>query len=167
MLSTKCIIIICISEQYIWFLLVIHFGSIVIINIVSNTLCILFMVCPRVEQAGMLPKKGHEKQIQTLHLLIDIARTKKKVLCIIFIEYQKAYGRIDRPKLLQHLESLGCGQKCLVALQCSMAPTGTMVMESFRTTVRLKQGSSSSVRLCSLCQSYNQCCRFTWTRELA
>ncbi len=72
---------------------------------------------PRVEQAGAQAKRGCEEQILMLRLLIDIARTMKKTLYITFIDYQKAYDRVNRYKLLQYLESLGCGSKFLVALQ--------------------------------------------------
>ena len=71
----------------------------------------------------------------------------KKVLYITCINYQKAYDRANRHTLLQYLENLGCGSKFLVALQRSMAATGTIENESFDTTSGMKQGGSSSVKL--------------------
>ena len=65
----------------------------------------------------------------------------------MFIDYQKACDRVNRHKLLQYLESLGCGGIFVVAPQRSTATTGIIGMESFGTRTGVKQGGSSTVRL--------------------
>ena len=51
---------------------------------------------PRYEQAGAQKNRGCIEQILTLRLLIDIARKKARTLYILFIDYQKAYDKVDR-----------------------------------------------------------------------
>ena len=102
---------------------------------------------PRVEQAGAQPKRGCEEQILTIRLLMDIARKTKKVLYLAFIDYRQAYDRVNRHKLLQYLENIGCGRNFLFALQHSMNANGVIGTEKFATTTGVKQGGSLSVKL--------------------
>ena len=53
---------------------------------------------PRPKQAGAQPGRGCEEQ---LLVLIDIVRKTRKVLYIAFIDYQKAYNKVNRLKLIQ------------------------------------------------------------------
>ena len=99
---------------------------------------------PREEQAGSQPNRGCEEQILTLRLLIDIAQKTRKPLYICFIDYQKAYDKVNRLKLLQYLESHGCGSKFLHAMKQSMESTGIINNEKFQTSTGVKQGGSSS-----------------------
>ena len=102
---------------------------------------------PKSEQAGAQAKRGCEEQILTIRLLIDIARKLRKTLYITFVDYQKAYDRVNRHKLLQHLDNLGCGTRFLKALEQSMTTTGVIGSGSFATSSGVKQGSSSSCKL--------------------
>ena len=63
-----------------------------------------------------------------------------------FIDYRQTYDRVDRHKLLQYLENIGCGRNFLLARQHSMNANGVIGTEKFATT-GVKQGGSSSVKL--------------------
>ena len=99
---------------------------------------------PKPEQAGAQPKRGCSEQILTLRLLIDMARKKKKELYIAYVDYQKAYDKVNRKKLLEYLESKGCGTTFLLALRNSMKSTGIIGQESFGTSAGVKQGGGTS-----------------------
>ena len=60
---------------------------------------------PNTVQAGGQKGRGCEEQI----FLIDIARKSKQKLYITFIDYQKAYDKLNRYILLRMLDSKGCG----------------------------------------------------------
>ena len=79
---------------------------------------------PRPEQAGSQKNRGCEELILSLRVLLDIARKQKRTLYIIYVDYQKAYDRVTRRKLLEHLEQLGCGTTFLLALKNSMSAIG-------------------------------------------
>jgi len=81
-----------------------------------------------------------------VRLLIDIARKNKKVLYIAFIDYQKAYDKVNRLKLIQYLDYEGCGNKFLKAIQQSMPSTGLIGKDSFTTSAGVKQGGSSNCK---------------------
>ena len=99
---------------------------------------------PRPEQAGAQPGRGCEEQILTVRLIIDIARKTKKLLYVAFIDYHKAYDKVNRVKLLQYLDQRGCGNQFLQALQQSMTSTGVIGNTTFTTSQGVKQGGSSS-----------------------
>ena len=99
---------------------------------------------PKPEQAGAQAGRGCEEQILSVRLIIDIARHTKKPLYIAFIDYQKAYDKVDRYKLIRYLDQKGCGNKFLHALQHSMTSTGQIGKEQFTTSAGVKQGGSSS-----------------------
>jgi hypothetical protein len=99
---------------------------------------------PKQEQAGAQPGRGCEEQILTVRLIIDIARKTKRKLYIAFIDYQKAYDKVNRWKLVQYLDSQGCGNRFLHALKHSMTSTGQIGTENFPTSAGVKQGSSTS-----------------------
>ena len=105
---------------------------------------------PDQEQAGAQPGRGCDEQILTLRLLIDIALHKRRTLYLAFIDYKKAYDLVDRHKLLQRLDRLGCGTTFLAALQKSMKATGVIGMEQFHTSAGVKQGGSTSCTLFTL-----------------
>ena len=102
---------------------------------------------PRHEQAGAQKARGCEEQILTLRLLIDIARKTKKTLYVTFIDYQKAYDRVHRTKLLEYLDSKGCGTTFLNAIKHSMKSTGIIGQDTFSTSLGVKQGGSTSCKL--------------------
>ena len=79
---------------------------------------------PRPEQAGGQPGRSCEEQILCVRLLIDIARKTGDTLYIVFIDYRKAYDRVNRLKLVEYLDSKGCGNVFLKALQNSIISSG-------------------------------------------
>ena len=99
----------------------------------------LFVVHPEV---GAQPGRGCEEQIFTVPFLIDIARKTRKVLYITFIDYQKAYEKVNRLKLIEYLDHKGC--MFLQAVQQSMPSTELIGNNKFTTTFAVKQGGSSS-----------------------
>ena len=110
---------------------------------------------PYPEQAGSQAGRGCEEQLLTLRLFIDISRMKKLPLYILFIDYVKAYDRVNRNKLLQMLCQKGCGDRFLKAIGNSLKNTyGLIGAEKFKYTRGVKQGSSTS---CSLFTLYLDC----------
>ena len=106
---------------------------------------------PKYEQAGAQKGRGCEEQILTLRLLIDIARKSNRTLYVTFIDYVKAYDKVNRYKLLEILDSRGCGTKFLNALSNSMCNSyGVIGGETFRATAGVRQGASLSCPLFTL-----------------
>ena len=103
---------------------------------------------PKIEQAGAQPGRGCEEQILTIRLLIDIARKCKRTLYISFIDYQKAYDKVSRSKLISLLHAKGCGTLFLKALAASFSgASGTIGSEQFSTSAGVRQGASTSCPL--------------------
>jgi hypothetical protein len=100
---------------------------------------------PEMNQAGGQPGRGCEEQILTLRLLIDYAKHTKQVLYVLFVDYQKAYDRVNRNKLLQLLAEAGCGEWYLKAvgnaLSVSKSVLGDEVIDS---SSGVRQGGTSS-----------------------
>ena len=100
---------------------------------------------PAPEQAGSQKGKSCIEQILTLRLLIDYAKHKKVPLYIAFIDYVKAYDRVDRNKLLQLLCQKGVGNRFLQALGCSLQRTRSVIgLETFDYINGVKQGGPTS-----------------------
>ena len=111
-------------------------------SILSNRFSMWYT--PRIEQAGAQPGRSCEEQILCLKLLIDIAQKTGNTLYIVFIDYRKAYDRVNRAKLVEYLDSKGCGNTFLKALQQAMISSGTIGDQVFQTGVGVKQGGSTS-----------------------
>ena len=75
---------------------------------------------PRLEQAGAQKGRGGEEQTLAVRLLIDTARKTNIQLYICFVDYQKAYDKVDRFELLQKLDQHGCGSRYLRAIAESL-----------------------------------------------
>ena len=76
---------------------------------------------PRLEQAGAQKGRGGEEQtLARVRLLIDTARKTNIQLYICFVDYQKAYDKVDRFELLQKLDQHGCGSRYLRAIAESL-----------------------------------------------
>lgn len=82
---------------------------------------------PHEEQAGAQKGRGCSEQILAVRLLIDVARKSKKTLFLCFIDFEKAYDRLDRYQLMKRLDSRGCGSRFLNALQQSYARTEGLI----------------------------------------
>ena len=103
---------------------------------------------PKYPQAGGQPGRGCEEQILCLRLLIDIAKKTKRTLFITFIDYQKAYDKVDRLKLLKFLDNKGCGSNFLKALKAFYSETiGKIGTAQFSAHSGVRQGAPTS---CSL-----------------
>ena len=97
------------------------------------------------EQAGAKKGRGCEEQILALRLLIDIARKDRKPLYIIFIDFEKAYDKVLRWKLVEVLRSFGCGSHMLQAIKSSLQKTTSIIDNvSIDSKVGVRQGSPSS-----------------------
>ena len=66
---------------------------------------------PDDEQAGGCAGRGCAEQLFILRLLIEYARKTKQTLYIAYIDYVKAYDKVNRGILLQKLADHGCGKK--------------------------------------------------------
>ena len=100
---------------------------------------------PLPEQAGGQRKRGCEEQILVVCLLIDIARKTKRPLFLAFIDYRKAYDKLNRSIFLCMLVAKGCGAKFVKAVSKSVSKTtGVIGNEQFSATEGVKQGSCTS-----------------------
>ena len=107
---------------------------------------------PDIEQAGALEGRSCAEQLLTLRLLIDIARYTKQTLYVTFIDYVKAYDKINRNTLLKMLAYQGCGSKFLRAIANTLMVANNMIGSSqFISTAGVRQGGASS---CSLFTFY-------------
>ncbi len=94
------------------------------------------------EQAGSQRNRGCIEHIVTLRLLIDYAFCKRKKLFIVFVDFSKAYDRLDRVKLVNILKKLGCGMVMLAAIVAMYVCTSSILGTSVITTVLgVRQGS--------------------------
>ena len=62
----------------------------------------------------------------------------------MFIDYRTAYDHVNRLKLVEYLDSKGCGSVFLKALQNSMISSGIIGDELFNTGAGVKQGGNTS-----------------------
>ena len=97
------------------------------------------------EQAGAQKGTGCIKHIVTWKLLIDYALWKKKKLFVVFVDFSKAYDRIDRFLLLGILRKLGCGVVMLSAIAAMYASTRSILGTAVVTAaIGVRQGSPIS-----------------------
>ena len=84
---------------------------------------------PDREQAGSQRGRGCIEHIMALRLLINFARHKRQKLCLLFIDFSKAYDRVPRYKLLERMTSLGCGAAMTRAIAAIYTNT-KMILET-------------------------------------
>ena len=107
---------------------------------------------PDDEQAGGRVGRGCTEQLFILRLLIDYAQKTRQTLFIAYIDYVKAYDRLNRNILLQKLANHGCGKKYLRAVANSLQFTrNALGSEIFTSSSGVKQGAANS---CSLFTFY-------------
>ena len=83
-----------------------------------------------------------------LRLIIDYAKSEKKKLFILFVDFSKAYDRVPRKTLFDILKRLGCGKRFLRALIAIYKDTINILnSEYIRSTVGVKQGGPMSCLL--------------------
>lgn len=103
---------------------------------------------PRPVQAGAQSGRSCTEHIMALRILIDVAHKMRSTLYITFIDFQKAYDRVDRQIVIDKLASKGCGDTFLRALSASLRDTVVRVGASDTTTTRgVKQGAPSSCNI--------------------
>jgi hypothetical protein len=103
---------------------------------------------PDEEQAGGQSGRSCQEQIVVLRLLIDYAQRTKQPLFIMFVDYQKAYDRVNRNKLLQMLAQAGCGDRFIHAIAETLRETlNVLRTEMITSREGIRQGGNTS---CSL-----------------
>ena len=65
---------------------------------------------------GGQPGRSCIEQIMTLKLSIDCAMESKSKLYVLFIDFSKAYDRVDRRKMIDFLKEMGCGRAMLLVI---------------------------------------------------
>ncbi|XP_068246515.1 uncharacterized protein [Palaemon carinicauda] len=104
------------------------------------------------EQAGAKKGRGCEEQILTSHVLIDITRKTKAPLYIIFVDFAKAYDKINRKTLIGLLQRMGCGSNIVRAIRNSLETTSSMIGNStIEAEAGVRQGSPT---MCFLFTAY-------------
>ena len=99
-------------------------------------------------QASGQDKRGCVEHIAALRLIIDYAKTEKKKLYILFVNFSKAYDRVPRKILFDILKKLGCGKRFLRALIAIYKDTINILNSEYvRSTVGVKQGGPMSCLL--------------------
>ena len=117
---------------------------------------------PREEQAGGQKGRGCEEQVLIVRLLVDIARKSGRTLYMAFIDYQKAYDKLDRLKLLRLLDAKGCGNRFLKAIKESLRSSVSVIGSStFCANMGVKQGGRRAVPFLpsTLIQQWKKCRR--------
>ena len=99
-------------------------------------------------QAGAQKHRGCIEQILTLRLLVEYAKKHKQKLFLLFVDFQKAYDKVPRQKLLQCLKARGCGKMMLLALRALYRCT-QFVLQSATITANtgVRQGAPTSCTL--------------------
>lgn len=99
-------------------------------------------------QAGAQKGRGCVEQILSLRLLIDLAKSKKEKLYVLFVDYSKAYDKVPRLKLLEYLKSLGCGKRMLLAIQGMYKCTRNILKSALiESSIGVRQGAPTSCLL--------------------
>ena len=99
-------------------------------------------------QAGAQKGRGCIEQIMTLRLLIDLAKKEKRKLYVLFIDFSKAYDKVPRNKMIEHMKSMGCGRIMLLALK-NMYRNTVNVLNTIKidTSSGVRQGAPTSCLL--------------------
>ena len=109
---------------------------------------------PTHEQAGSQKGRNCMEHI-TQRLLIDCAKKNKSKLFILFVDFEMAYDKIVRTKLIEELKWLGCGMimlKVIVAIYRNTSFLFNQIV--INANRRVKQGSATS---CFLFLIYVDC----------
>ena len=106
---------------------------------------------PCVEQAGSQKGRNCIEHIMTLRLFIDYAKISKLKLYILFIDFEKAYDKIVRRKLIERLKDLGCGYRMINNIIAIYKCTKFIFQKvTFFANLGVRQGSSTSSLLFTL-----------------
>ncbi len=99
-------------------------------------------------QAGAQKGRGCLEQILSLRLLIDLCKTRKDKLFIIYVDFQKAYDKVPRQKLLDCLRERGCGARMYLAIAAMYKCTKYILRSAvISASVGVRQGAVTSCLL--------------------
>ena len=111
--------------------------------ILYNRLIRWFIPCR--EQAGALPSRSCIEHIMSLRFLLTYAKLKKLKLFVLFVDFSKAYDRINRCLMLKILIRLGCSAIMVLAILEMYKMTRIILGGSVITaTAGVRQGSPTS-----------------------
>ena len=100
---------------------------------------------PDREQGGSQKGMSCAEHITTIRLLIDIAKKSRQSLYLLFLDFEKAYDRVNRQLLFKLLRQSGCGSTFLNAIKSMYASTkGLIGQECFKSNIGVRQGASTS-----------------------
>ena len=103
---------------------------------------------PEFEQAGSQKGRDCIEQILTLRLLCDYVKKKRKKLFLLYIDFEKAYDKIPRRKLIEELKLLGCGGRFINIIAAIYSNINFLFKTvSIATSVGVKQGAATSCLL--------------------
>lgn len=106
---------------------------------------------PRREQAGCQKNRGCLEQILTLRLIIDYCKKRKRKLYLLFIDFNKAYDKVPRWKLIHELQTRGCGRTMLHAIIALYSGTKFILKSAIISfNMGVLQGASTSGLLFTL-----------------
>ncbi len=87
------------------------------------------------EQAGAQEGRGCPEQLLLLNQITDIARKTRNTLYILFVDFEKAYDKVSRQKLLTLLTEQGCEAQFLSAIANTLKDTDNIIgSKSFKAT---------------------------------
>lgn len=112
--------------------------------------CFALWFKPDPAQAGSQKYRGCVEQIATLRLLIDYAVWAKKQFFIVFIDFEKAYDKVDRQILLNVLHEIGCSKIFMTVIKNSLSTLNQIGNEEFRSFMGVRQGCGTSCSLFNL-----------------
>ena len=99
-------------------------------------------------QAGAQKGRSCIEQILTLRLLFDYCKSQKVKLFITFVDFQKAYDKVPRNKLLECLKSRGCGRTMLLAIAALYKCTSFVLRSAIiSASIGVRQGAPTSCLL--------------------
>ena len=99
-------------------------------------------------QAGGQPGRGCIEQIMALRLAVNYAVEMKSTLYVLFIDFSKAYDKVNRRKLIDVLRSLGCGCTMVIAIIMLYRSTKFILKSAVVVANQgVRQGASTSMVL--------------------
>ena len=100
------------------------------------------------EQCGAQKNRGSLEQILAIRLLIDYSRKSTKTLFLLYIDFEKAYDKVPRKKLLEELKYIGCDQLFLTTLSSIYSCTKLILKSTIITATQgVRPGAATSVFL--------------------